>query len=223
MRLTNFAWTIFKILNMQKTVAILLLFGLIYSCNTITDPPDISDSILYTNLDPDVMISTVERYETETLDECTTEIPVPEDSVVNYWLDINGDDQDDFILDISHRKLTDNHECGPCSIYEYQMTISGAGGNNYISFDPAYTWVPKWYSLNDTIRPNHSWNKEVFVLMQGGCDRWIVDLKDIYIGIKHNMDFGWIHIKPAENNGIVIMEYAINQTDNRPIAAGQKK
>ena len=77
-------------------------------------------------------------------------------------------------------------------------------------------------AVEDTISLSHSWHKEVFISMQGGCQRPFVDLIDAYIGIKHNNNFGYIHVRPLENNGIEILEHAINKTDGRIIQAGQK-
>jgi hypothetical protein len=76
--------------------------------------------------------------------------------------------------------------------------------------------------MNDTILPTGSWNQIIFISMKGGCDRVSVDLKDAYLGIMHNNNFGYIHVRPLENNGIEVVEYAINLTENSSIYAGQK-
>lgn len=204
---------------MKKTSIFILAIITIISCDNNSG---MQDAIRYTALNPAVRISTVKSYNLEDHSVCTVYVPVPEDSVVTYWLDIDNDDEDDFILNVSHNRWAGTEYCGQCSVFEYQITISGAGTNNFISNDTNFSWNPHWYSLNDTIQSTDHWFKDVFLSMEGGCDRWLIDIKDTYVGIKHNKNYGWIHIAPLSNNGIEISEYAINQMGNRPIIAGQK-
>ncbi len=204
---------------MKKIGVIFLLIITILSCGKDTG---LEDSILYTSLNPTIKISSVSDFTPEQLGDCTVNTPSPEDSTIYQWLDIDNDLEDDFIMDISHLRIVPAEDCDDCIFFEYQITISGANDNNRVSNDLNYSWIPKWYALNDTIQSSDNWHKEIFLSMQGGCDRWIENLRDAYIGFKHNNNYGWIHYAPLPNNGIEIIEYAINQTDNRPIKAGQK-
>jgi len=206
---------------MKKEGILFLIIITMLSCGKT--PVEEQDSILYKTFDPTVTIATVESFYLEDHVVCTADIPVPEDSSVTYSIDINDDLINDFIFDISHNRWEETQYCGHCSIFEYQITISGVNENNFVSNNPVYSWEPRWYYLNDTISSNRSWHKEIFVSLQGGCQRPFVDLKDAYIGIKHDNNYGWIHISPLDNNGIEIKELAINQTDNRLIKAGQKQ
>jgi hypothetical protein len=55
------------------------------------------------------------------------------------------------------------------------------------------------------------------------CHHILFEVKDSYIGIKINNNYGWIHIAPIDNYYLEIKEYALNLTENNDIRVGQKE
>lgn len=202
-------------------ICFLSLIVLAVSCKK--DSEETADNILYKKLDPSTSLSTVRFYTIENLGVCTSQIPTPSDSSTYTDIDVDADSKPDYRITSSHNKWVETQYCGHCSIYEYNIQITGLSSTDYISVSSNGSSNVRYYEASTTISKADYWNNTVYLSMQGGCSRPIVDTRDSYIGFKHNNKYGWIHIAPVSNNGIEVKEYAVNLTETNSVKAGQDK
>ncbi|MCF8360329.1 MAG: hypothetical protein K9H26_16365 [Prolixibacteraceae bacterium] len=200
---------------------ILLLF---ISCDEAYDEPEtIPDAIIFSNLNAPISKHTVRYYSIQDHGVCRANIPNPGDSVTTINLDVNNDSTADFTIRLSHSYWEPTQYCGHCSIYSYDINIRGNSSSDSIAVAPDEPWVARYYGETDTISFDNDWGSELILSMKGGCVRPTFSIEDEYIGFKHNNLLGWIKLKPQENNGILVENFAINLSPNKTIRAGQIK
>jgi len=206
---------------MKNLFFLLTVIGLlIISCGKETkEIVNEPDKILFSDLNTPLAKSTVRYYDIEDHGVCTVNIPIPSDSSASILLDINNDQEDDFIIKLSHNYWEPTEYCGHCSIYEYDIQIQGIHSFDLIAHDDQF--FVKYFDYSDTISLNNSWINNTTLLMQGGCLRPIFNLENKFIGFKHHEQIGWIKVISIPNNGISIENYAIHLTNNKLITAGQ--
>jgi len=178
------------------------------------------DNILYHKLEPQVSLYSVRYYYLPvTLNPyCNYVIPFPEDSSTSYSFDVNGDSINDFKITASHSAIT-NDNCGHCNYhFEYNISISSLSTNDSIGYKTDETTFGFGYSLFNNLVYTSGITLSVSYPCNGGVS---LGFSDSYIAFKLKNNYGWIHIYSADNNGIVISEFAINLTDYNPIKAGQ--
>jgi hypothetical protein len=190
---------------------------IIISCKKDETQPD---NIVFGNMSSTITKSTVRYYDIEDHSVCRVYIPIPTDSSTTIPLDINNDDENDFIIKLSHNYWVPTEYCGHCSIYEYNIIIQGVSSYDYIAMSDQST-TAAYFDNSDIISLDNMWTNEAILILEGGCIRPIFDIENEYIGFKHDKKIGWIKIESSANNGLTVENYAINLTDNNSIIAGQ--
>jgi hypothetical protein len=202
-------------------IPLFFILTLLFSCTKKNSNPK-SDSILFKSLDSTIHINSVRSWGVEDHTICSVSIPIPSDSTSKIEIDINYDKINDFSIAVSHKLFIPTTYCGHCSIYDYGINIYGINSSDSIvSINQSSNAT--YFKNNDKINSKNTWAKSSILTMEGGCNRPIYKIDNEYIGIKHNNQVGWIKIKAAPNNGIIIENFAINLTDNNGIVAGQIK
>lgn len=185
----------------------------------------IPDNIIYTNLSPTIKLNTVNSFKYVDYNICSVNYPSPSDSSTFFDIDIDSDLQNDFRFVVRHFNWTTAYTttyCGHCTIFAYDILIFGLNPNDSISINTLIAG-PKCYDSASIISTLAIWRDFDVLYSQGGCAAVNFAFNDSYIGVKHQNKLGWIHIAPFGYNGIEIKEYAINETENKSIKAGQKK
>jgi len=168
------------------------------------------EEILYTNTDIDIHSVDQFTYFENTFTTCT--IPVPDDSTINYKIDMDQDGDNDVMVNVVHydKNYSHNH----CLVYEYMITITGVTANDSIAESP------KHFDYNDPVNDQVTWKDEILLYIKEGINS--VDFPDCYIGIKISDKYGYIKVSKLENNGINIDEYAIRKEANVDIKCGEQ-
>lgn len=197
---------------------IVLTFGLlsvfIFSCKKdIT-----SDTIIYHELDLPIKITSVDSL---IQDPSCGHILSPSYNTVSSSLDINNDGVVDFTLTCKtwHYLLSMSY---PCANYNNSIIISGTSESNTVSVSQAYSTKLKSFNFNEIIGTHPNWNKDARLMYYSPQYDSYYDFNgSVYIGLKVGDDFGWLYLN-KDTYLITIMSYAINQTDNNSIRAGQR-
>jgi hypothetical protein len=214
---------------MNKTFIFIGLFGLlIFSCKkSNTEPQTITpqkteslkDLIVYSVLKPFTEIQTVRFYTLQDHQVCSISVPTPTDSSTQSDLDIDNDKVLDFRISIRHFK--NSQSCGHCDNYMYSISIQGLSINDSIASRDQY--LPKFYNVNEVVDKNNKWLSRAEFLGLGSCEVYsYADFIKGYIGVKIKNSFGYIYVEKLQNNGIRIVEYGFNKTENNAIKCGQK-
>ena len=216
-----------NLLNHQlkiETYIILLISSVFIGCskeNNLEPDIPIAECIIYTELDPYFRITSVDSLIPH--GSGCGYIPSPSDSTASISLDINNDTVVDFILSC---KSWYNFvsASGPCANYNTSIVLSGTSNENKVGISGNYNIV-KQYVLNDVIDNSQQWSNTAMLMLSSVSAPFATNFNDtIYLGLKINTDqgdyFGWIYI---DKNGydITVISYAMNQTANSSIDAGQ--
>ncbi len=220
---------------MKKRILLISLLGLfILSCKkndtepqkdeiVYNDTEPQKDEIVYNDINPDKDIQTVRFYTFQDLSICTANVPTPSDSIVHYEMDLNNDQVSDFRINVAHSKYTSGY-CGHCDRFTYNISIEGLSTKDSIANSSIQYYTPRFFTENDTINKNNTWLSKVDILLLEGCSLpFQTDFTNGYIGVKINKSFGYIRIEKLSNNGIRILEYGFNKTENNIIKCGQTK
>ena len=212
--------------NLKTQYENLFIFLLLIAVVACKKDKSIPDSILYKNLDPPIQLNTVNSFKQVDYGICSTNYPSPTDSSTFFELDMDSDLQNDFRFEVSHFNwsLTNpSYYCGHCTVFEYEIQVSGLNPNDSISVNN-FIVGPKFYEITSIISASNVWSNSDLIYLQGGCNLPVnFVFSESYLGVKHKNKLGWIHIAPFGNNGIEIREYALNNTVNKSIRAGQIK
>lgn len=210
---------------MKHRLLLVSLLGLfIISCEKNDNPVPKKDEIVYNDISPDKEIQTVRFYTFQDHSICTANVPTPTDSSVQYDLDLNNDQVSDFRINVIHSKYTSGY-CGHCDRFTYNISIEGLSANDSIAKSSSSVyWIPNIFNDSDTISNKNSWMSRGDILLLEGCSLpFNTDFNKGFIGVKINNSFGYIHIEKLSNNGIRILEYGFNKTENNIIKCGQTK
>ena len=184
-----------------------------------------ADNILYHNIMPDTTIHSVQYFIHNEDPESCGDTPMPSDSFANYYVDINDDAINDFLIQTSHSPDSESGSIH-CAHVVYLINIFGINSNDSISFTTLSVDVPNNYDSvnNNLISSAATWiqHAALRIAAQGVFYPVYASFQDTYIGVKVDNNYGWIHVAPSGYNGITIKEYAINLTASNPILAGQK-
>jgi hypothetical protein len=210
-----------------RNVLRLILILLIFSCSEKDESKTTPDKIIYHKSNDDLKINTV-RYYTQsivppTIQNCPS-IPTPEDSTASMSVDINGDSIQDFVIEAEHNRLSSG--CGShCICSYYRISIIGQNNKSWISskLKNNMDYVPIEYDSLAVIQKDSIWRDRAFLYLDSPDAPFSADFETSFIGIKINNNFGWIKITPVTGNGLKIIDYAINLTENNIIMAGQQK
>ncbi len=214
---------------MYKFFLIFILAITIISCSKnkettkpLSNPVTLPDSIVYTKCDTTVSLNTI-RYLTPSIVPYNCEdLATPADSSAFLNIDLSGDSIPDFRLTGFHNPVT-NFFCGShCSCTDIYLNISGYNAGDSISINNSGNPVTLFsYDTLTEINNTGKWSSNAYLnfLVHGVGSYYF---SEMYIGIKKNNNFGWIHIAPKNYNGAYIKEYGFNLTSNNSIIAGQK-
>jgi hypothetical protein len=199
----------------------LFILVIFFSCKKgelISDKPD---NVIYQDLGEENFISSMISYSVDPL--YWIYLATPSDSVAYLNIDVDKDSINDFILTASHNP----DYCGHSSYITKIIRINGIAIEDSIRKLYVGSVGPNPEKLDSTIdiSKNGEWTNQAFFLISWPCygvssSQYLFD--DMLIGIKKGNKFGWLHVKPKGENGICLLESAINLTDNNSIFPGQK-
>ena len=188
------------------------------------DNPEPKDDIVYYDFQPDIEVNTIRDYYTSVNPYCGP-LPLPNDSISFFDLDLNNDSEIDFKIEIRHYQQEITQYCGHCGIFHIKtVKVKPLNSNGFISIDTASELLIRNYDTTQVISSSDLWkNENVPALHGGGCNTYNFGFEDTYWGLKLDNGIAWIHIERVGNNGLRIKEFAYNLTKNNSIKAGQKK
>ena len=195
---------------MKKILIALLSLIFLIHCNPKEEM--VVDNIIYHTFTPNINLHSIRSYYNDGCDHM-----VPNDSSAIYTLDINDDSVVDFTIVAKHH-FTGN-QCGRCADgYVEEIIINGQG----ISVYSTNNYFAHYLNESQIISNDLTWNTQARLSFQGCMLPWTNYIENSYIAIKLNDKFGWIRVKGASNNGVILMEYAYNNANGLTIKAGQK-
>jgi hypothetical protein len=173
------------------------------------------DQILYKAFSPAVALQSVQSFSSLGNSFCSggIKMPIPKDSIASYLLDVNGDQVPDFRFEARHEVDTVPDYCGHCDDQRnYYIAITGLSPENTIS--------TKQFIASAVIEQQNSWVSSWALLYNRCTMSW--NYSTGYVGIKIGKSAGYIRTEAIEENGIRIVEYGLNKTENNSIVCGQK-
>jgi len=166
---------------------------------------ELKAQIIYTDIQPD------------------TTIIAPDDSWGMYYVDINLDGQNDFLLN-HHNMLIE---------WDYQkVEMSTEHAYAEVLCEDTYNHYPLMFSFNDTIKPGaNSWfcpasGGFMIVLNENGtAGYWMGGVEDKYLAVRikfaNKWHYGWIRMDIPSNAGsYTVKDFAYNSVANQEILAG---
>jgi hypothetical protein len=212
----------------SKKIVVLLLLGLIIlSCkkNKSKDNTETKevDQIVYKDLTPDITINSINFF-TNLPASSPCYVPFPEDSTAMLDIDLNNDNVADFKIEISHHFPYQNESyCGHCPTFSVLVMITPLSNDCSVSIMNGSINTGKPFEASEKISSQNSWTNSPVMCYVSSCDGTYSALGS-YLGLRIKNKFGWIKANLTYSmNGITISEFAINQTDNNSILAGQKQ
>lgn len=205
----------------MRLMSILLLIILLYSCEKNSQ---LRDDIFYSEIIPNKELNSVRAFESPLNPDCKY-IPIPFDSLVDYYLDLNNDLVNDFRIIVEHG-IYSNDMCGHCAgPFGYFIKIIGL---NEAAIAKDSSKIISAFQLDSLqlISKSLSWRSELFLARNGDCPGLIGEITVIskeYIGLKFQNKFAWLRFYPIDNNGIRLIDYAYNNTEGNSIKAGQRE
>jgi PKD repeat protein len=181
----------------------------------VTERPD---QIYFSNLSESIVRSTVRSFRWVTDIRNPGFWPTPPDSSTSIELDVDNDNQNDFIINLSHHPQEPPF-LGSGDGYRFFIQIVGLSNADSI----AHTKLPNvagYYAEAEPIPFNSTWSSKGVLSLRGFAMEF--QIEGDYIGFKHQNSVGWIKIKALDLNGIAVENFAINLTAEKRILAGQK-
>lgn len=208
---------------MKKPGLVFLLFGLFsFSCEKQASVP--GDEIAYTDIQPYIEMNTIRDYYVTPNPFCDP-LPLPNDSLVFFELDLDGNSSIDFRIELRHYEQELNEYCGHCGIFHIKdLKVIPLNPGAFISVDTlANFWIRK-YNADEIVSKADLWSNDfVTAVLEDGCKTPFISFDDTYWGLKLDDMMAWIHVERLSNNGISIKEYGLNLTKSKDIIAGQSK
>jgi hypothetical protein len=200
----------------------LLILVLFFSCKKAELISDKPDNIIYQYYGEENFISTIVSYSVDPL--YSRSLATPSDSSACMNIDIDMNSTNDFVFTASHSP----DYCGHSSFIYKIIRINGMNEGDSIRELFVGSPGPNPEKLDSTIdiSKNGEWTDQAYFLISWPCygvSSHLYSFDDMVIGIKKGNRFGWLHVKPKGENGICLLESAINLTDNNSIFAGQKQ
>jgi hypothetical protein len=222
---------------MKKSFFFLLTTFLLLSCGPEIQkcPIDNPDNIIYTNLEPDIYITSIDSM-ADTIywgDHC--EYPYPMTSTRFEDIDLNGDSIDDYRISVEHLHSTADTVPGYwCGAFNKYIRITGLNIDNEIAYRDYTTGFYPYTRANyyDASIPitsfgNYKWKNTVSVFLRIFNTPIIDDdLGIIYVGIRmksgNDARYGWIEFDNPGGYAITVKSFGLNNTPNNCINAGQQ-
>jgi hypothetical protein len=203
---------------------LLLISSAIIGCskeNDLEPENPIADDIIYTELNPNIQITSVDSLIYH--GSGCGYVPSPSDSTASVSFDIDNDNIVDFTLSCNSW-YNFVSASGPCANYNTSIVLSGTSNDNKVAISGDYNIVKK-YVLNDVIDNSQQWSNTAMLMLSSASAPFATNFNDtVYLCLKINTVqgdyFGWIYI---DKNGydVTVISYAFNQSVNNSIKAGQ--
>lgn len=152
----------------------------------------------------------------------------PSDSLTSYNLDLDSNGVDD--VTFSSTLYYETHSASwPCANYMRNTNIGSIATSCLLGHTGLNsTTINYYFSLGDTINNNTTFHNSLGFsvnVWQSYSHPLAIHGGDFYLPIKQQLNsktmYGWIKIDTIGLGGIIIKEYAINSTNNKPIRCGQ--
>jgi hypothetical protein len=189
----------------------------------------VTDSIVYTKLDPEVKLTSVTSWNPPTLQyDCNQ--PVPQTASASYAIDIDLDGQPDFRINISNWYEFHSNDY-PCSNFQYYSDIQALLPGDSVAVIAPVTRCAREFSTGAPISEACLFSDfgETVRRYWMSFPCYLGDDKGtIYYGLKmikgSGSVYGWLLMTYSGNDHtMIIREYAYNRTVGRKILAGQKQ
>lgn len=205
--------------NALMPIITLLFF---FSCEK--EEKVLTDDIFYSRFNDNIELNSVRTYSTQVNPNCQDIIPIPIDSIVEYYFDLNADFVNDYKIKVEHGRYN-NVSTGHCAFPStYLISIEGANGAMVAMNEERVFSVLQMDSLF-AISPSLIWKESGYLKMNGDAPGLLLDVIEMerkYIGLKFQDYYGWLKFEPLEINGIRLVEFAYNNTKGYSILAGQQ-
>jgi len=209
---------------MKIRLSILLLAVLFPSCEREKTLP-LYDGIYYSHIISNNEFNSVRTYSLPGNPNCHNIIPIPKDSVIEFYLDLDSDLINDYKMTVQHG-LYYNVSIGHCgSPYSYMIYIDGLNESTVAMDSNKIISALQMDSLQ-SISNILSWKKKGCIKRVGDAPGLLgefTEIKKKYIGLKFQNKFAWLKFEPIGINGIKLIEYAYNKTEGDSIQAGQRE
>jgi len=209
---------------MRVQITILLVVILFSSCERKKDIK-LLDDIYYSQIISNYEFNSVRSYSLQLDPNCLDIIPIPRDSIVEFFIDLDSDLINDYKITVQHGRYF-NVSTGHCDFPStYLISIDGLDGAMVAIDSLKLISVLQLDSLQ-LISNSLSWEKTGFIKRVGdapGLLGEIIEIKKKFIGLKFQNKFAWLKFEPIDINGIKLIEYAFNKTKGNSIIAGQRK
>jgi hypothetical protein len=184
-------------------------------CNYFSSPPA-NDVIVYTDI-RDSLVQSVRYFYKDSIQFPCDSGAVPRDSSNYFHLDLDNDGQMDFAF-ISAHAATNCPFC-PNVIYR-ENTIHALHNLASIAVERGNRLRALRFSSGDSISYYEEWSgSRIQLSIIGQCDFTDFTFKDKLFGVKLNGKVGWLHLARTGKNGLIVSEWAFNQTEFRGITA----
>jgi hypothetical protein len=206
-------------MNGWRLMLPLVLF--FFSCDR--SDPALFDEIVSSKIQLNNELWTVESYTVSLNPNCTNLIPVPKDSIVYRYLDLDADSISDFKITAQHGAFY-NVMMGHCGEpLTYLISVEGLNGA-FVAMDTLKISAAYQLDSMQCISDSLAWKQTGFLKMDGDALGLLLERTQIekrYIGLKFQNKFAWLKFEPMERNGIKLLEYGVNNTHGNSIRAGQ--
>jgi hypothetical protein len=162
----------------------------------------IAAQIVYTDIDPD------------------TTVIAPKDSWGMYFVDLNKDGTNDFLLNHHNMKISSNYQ---------KIEMCTEHDKAQILCDTSYLHYPLSLSASEQISVNsQQWYNPsglMILLNENGVSGYWLGVNDKYLGVRVRVGlawyYGWIRLNiPADAGSYTVKDFAYNSTQNTFILAG---
>jgi hypothetical protein len=204
-------------------ILIILLSTIVACTKKSVEKPDVPivDGIIYTELDPLIHLSSVDTLIAH--GSGCGNIPSPADSITSISFDINNDDTLDFTLSCKSWYYFVSAS-SPCANYHTSIYLSGTAEEHKVGITEPFNSV-KRYLPDEVIDASQNWSNPAMLMLSSATAPFSTNFNDTaYVGLKIHTDqgdyFGWIYFD-KQGYDLTVISYAVHQTVNSPIRAGQ--
>ena len=202
--------TIFK-----STFWVVLQALLLVGCDYFSAPPA-NDVVVYTDI-KDTLVQSVRNHFKDSINFPCDSGTVPHDSSAYINLDLDDDGQMDFAFISTHTY----NNCPLCPNVRYrENSINALHNRASIAVERGNRLRALRFAPGDTIGYYEEWSGSRIMLSTiGQCDFTNFTFTDKLFGVKLNGKVGWLHLARTGRNGLIVSEWAFNQTEFRGIKA----
>jgi hypothetical protein len=149
-------------------------------------------------------------------------VPVPEDSSVQFYIDLNLDSQPDYEITMANW-IDYVSASNPCANYSSGITIQGLDSNFKVATTGNFPIAKNFYP-EERIDEIENWQYLAYLKLQVPAPPFTTNLQvDVILGLKsirnNNYFYGWIKLRISAN-GIILVKEAFNKTPSLAVQAG---